>query len=60
MNENDKAIMERAQSFLLSEWALSLSVPVSQARQELNHLLGEEISKGKEPANQKNLPTAWR
>jgi RNA polymerase-interacting CarD/CdnL/TRCF family regulator len=39
MSETDKAIMERAQNFLLSEWAFSLSITVVQARTHLNYLL---------------------
>jgi RNA polymerase-interacting CarD/CdnL/TRCF family regulator len=39
LNDYDKAIKERAQNFLLSEWVFSLSVPVAQARIHLNHLL---------------------
>jgi CarD family transcriptional regulator len=49
INENDKAVMERAQNFLLSEWSVSLSVSTAQARQGLNHLLGLELPKAKEP-----------
>ena len=44
INEDDKAVMERAQNFLLNEWALSLSVSVAQAKKQLQHLLGEETS----------------
>ncbi len=43
-NEYDKAIMERAESFLVDEWAISLSVSVDQAKQALNRLLGKKNS----------------
>jgi CarD family transcriptional regulator len=43
-NEYDKAIMERAESFLVDEWAISLSVSVIEAKQHLNQLLGTKIS----------------
>jgi len=39
LNDNDVSIMERAQSILLEEWILSLSVPLSEAQQELKHFL---------------------
>jgi CarD family transcriptional regulator len=42
LNENDSAILERAQNLLLNEWAVSFSITIPQARQNLNHLLGEE------------------
>jgi CarD family transcriptional regulator len=60
LNENDKAILERAQSFLMTEWSVSLSVSVAQARQGLTHLLGQEIPKAKAIADPKNAPSAWR
>ena len=41
LNENDKAILERARDFLFNEWKLSFSVSSAQAEQELSHLLGE-------------------
>ena len=40
LSDSDAAILERAQSFLLNEWNLSLRVPISQAREELGQLLG--------------------
>lgn len=43
MNENDNALLERAQGFLLNEWSASLSIPIAQAKQELNILLGKDI-----------------
>jgi CarD family transcriptional regulator len=46
MNENDKAVLERAENFLLNEWAISLSISVSQARHDINQLLNEDNSKG--------------
>jgi RNA polymerase-interacting CarD/CdnL/TRCF family regulator len=44
MNENDKAVLERALSFLLDEWALSNSISIAQARNTLDHLLNFPIS----------------
>jgi RNA polymerase-interacting CarD/CdnL/TRCF family regulator len=45
MNEYDTATLERIKTFLLNEWCISLSVPLTQARQDLHHLLGEEEMK---------------
>jgi RNA polymerase-interacting CarD/CdnL/TRCF family regulator len=39
MNENDNATLERARSFLLSEWSISFDIPVQQANRELESLL---------------------
>ena len=39
LNDNDVATMERAQRFLLNEWSLSLSIPYTEAEQELQKLL---------------------
>jgi RNA polymerase-interacting CarD/CdnL/TRCF family regulator len=39
LNDHDIATMERAQNFLLREWSLSLSIPPTQAEQELQRLL---------------------
>lgn len=39
LNDNDVSILERAQSILLEEWNLSLSVPLAEAQQELKHYL---------------------
>lgn len=39
MNENDNATLERARSFLLSEWSISFDIPVQQANHELESLL---------------------
>ena len=44
MNDHDKAVLERAQNFLLSEWALVFSVSVTQASKQLDHLLDEALS----------------
>jgi len=41
LNENDATILERAKGFLLSEWGISLDVPVNQAERALNQLLGD-------------------
>jgi CarD family transcriptional regulator len=48
MNDNDSAILDRARSFLLNEWSVSLSVPVQQAERELKELLGDDglVKKG--------------
>lgn len=40
LNDYDKSIMERAESFLLMEWMYSLSVSQLQAYSELRELLG--------------------
>ncbi len=45
MSDYDATFMDRALGFLLSEWAFSLSVSTAQAMSELNHLLGEDITK---------------
>jgi RNA polymerase-interacting CarD/CdnL/TRCF family regulator len=45
MNDNDTAVLERAQNFLLNEWAHSLSIPIYQAKRELCDLLGEDVTK---------------
>lgn len=42
LNEYDKTVLERLQNFLLDEWAISLSVPLIQARNDLAHLLSDE------------------
>lgn len=39
LNENDVAVLERAQSFLLNEWKLVFSVSTSEARQKLTQML---------------------
>ncbi len=39
MNENDNATLERARSFLISEWSIALNVPAQQAYHELDGLL---------------------
>ncbi len=38
-NDYDSALMKRAIRKLVSEWSVSLSVPVREAETELNHLL---------------------
>jgi len=40
LNDNDKSTLERARSFLITEWELSLSVPSDQAERELSQMLG--------------------
>ena len=60
INENDKAILGALRVSILSEWSVSLSVSIAQARQGLYHLLGEEIPKAKVPVEPKNVPSVWR
>jgi RNA polymerase-interacting CarD/CdnL/TRCF family regulator len=40
LNEYDKSILERARSFLITEWKLSLSVSSAMAEHELAQMLG--------------------
>lgn len=47
MNDHDNSTLERARSFLLSEWSVALSVPIQQAGRELKELLDKNISPGK-------------
>lgn len=39
MNDHDSSTLERARSFLLSEWSLALSIPLQQAGRELKEML---------------------
>jgi len=39
LNENDQALMRRAQNALLGEWGFALSITPAQAELELNRLL---------------------
>jgi RNA polymerase-interacting CarD/CdnL/TRCF family regulator len=39
LNDYDVALLERARRFLLDEWIISLSVPVSDAQRQLDLLL---------------------
>ena len=41
LNDYDAALLERAKKFLLDEWKISLSVPLSDAQRELDLLLEE-------------------
>jgi RNA polymerase-interacting CarD/CdnL/TRCF family regulator len=41
LSESDSQILERARSFLLDEWRLSLSTSLEQAQKELERLLDE-------------------
>ena len=43
LNDNDVAILERAQNFLLNEWHISLGIPRSEAEVQLHKLL-EQVS----------------
>ncbi len=47
LSESDQSILERAQSFLLNEWEISLSVSYTQAERDLKHLLQESHPKVK-------------
>ena len=49
-NENDPVILERALNFLLNEWAASLSITLTEAKQGLTRLLGEELLRPKPAA----------
>jgi RNA polymerase-interacting CarD/CdnL/TRCF family regulator len=42
LNDNDTAILERAQNFLLNEWQISLGIPRSVAEAQLQELLGKK------------------
>ncbi|MBI4732938.1 MAG: hypothetical protein HY781_12585 [Chloroflexi bacterium] len=39
LNENDQALMKRAQNALLGEWGFALSVTPAQAEVEMHRLL---------------------
>jgi RNA polymerase-interacting CarD/CdnL/TRCF family regulator len=39
LNDNDQALMKRAQNALLGEWGFALSLTPAQAESELHHLL---------------------
>lgn len=41
LNDQEKAILERAINSLLTEWTYSLDMPMSQAKQEMSSMLGE-------------------
>jgi RNA polymerase-interacting CarD/CdnL/TRCF family regulator len=47
MNDHDNDVLNRARNFLLSEWSVSLSIPVEQAEEELKRLLGEDSPNGR-------------
>ena len=44
LSENDQEIMDRAKSFLLNEWRVSLSIPLGQAQRDLDELLGVNLA----------------
>jgi RNA polymerase-interacting CarD/CdnL/TRCF family regulator len=44
LSDSDQSLLERAQSFLLCEWGLSLSVSESQAEGTLTELLSDSLS----------------
>lgn len=39
MNDHDSLVLERSKIFLINEWSVSLSIPITQAEQELNTIL---------------------
>jgi RNA polymerase-interacting CarD/CdnL/TRCF family regulator len=39
LSDDDKSILERAKNSLLTEWAVSLSIPPAQARKQMGELL---------------------
>jgi len=45
LNDHDKTILERAQSFLLNEWRLALTVSLPEAELELKRLLEDSAQK---------------
>ena len=45
LNDHDKTILERAQTFLLNEWRLALTVSLPEAERELNRLLEDSAQK---------------
>lgn len=50
LNENDSQVLERALTFLLNEWAASLSISLAEAKKSLAALLGDEIFRVKAPS----------
>jgi CarD family transcriptional regulator len=44
LNDNDVSTLNQAKNFLSNEWGFSLSIPLSQAGRELEHLLGENTA----------------
>jgi CarD family transcriptional regulator len=44
LSENDQEILDRAKSFLLNEWRVSLSIPLGQAQRDLDELLGVNLA----------------
>jgi RNA polymerase-interacting CarD/CdnL/TRCF family regulator len=44
LSENDQEILDRAKSFLLNEWRVSLSIPLGQAQRDLDVLLGANLA----------------
>jgi RNA polymerase-interacting CarD/CdnL/TRCF family regulator len=52
MNDHDTIILERSQKFLLAEWEIVLSIPISQAANQLRHLLEENAPK--QPTSSQN------
>lgn len=49
LSDSDQSILERAQTFLLSEWQLCLSVPLEQAEGMLNQLLEASFTRSLQP-----------
>jgi len=44
LNENDRLLLKRAQNSLLGEWGFSLSIPVTQAENDLYRLLNSGLA----------------
>ena len=39
LSDDDKSILERAKNTLLTEWAVSLSIPPAQARKQMGEMM---------------------
>jgi RNA polymerase-interacting CarD/CdnL/TRCF family regulator len=44
LNDNDEALLKRSRNMLLGEWSFSMSIPLSKAEHELQHLLASHLS----------------
>lgn len=49
LNGNDEALLKRSRKVLLGEWCFSMSIPLAQAENELQHLLVSYSSQIREP-----------
>lgn len=43
LNDQEKSILERATKSLLTEWSLSMNVPIAQAKQAMDQLLASKV-----------------